>query len=250
MRLAWRLGTADNADRRTSYKRPRDDRTTCTSALCHPTRRCGRAKAWPACFALAGRLADRNTRCTAARRCGESGRHSAFPTLPAPRRLGLCLLRLLGLLPHRQLPYGQPVQGTGRRLQMGSADMEVHHGGHEARMSQQPADRQDVDSRFQKAGRVGMSKDVWRDVFVDLGPLGRPFDPLLDRRGRVRPIGLLARKHMPGGAVRFPIRPQCRQQSGREGNQPLPVPFAAGHAELHPIAVDVGDLQGSRFGQA
>ena len=40
------------------------------------------------------------------------------------------------------------------------------------------------------------------------------------------------------------------QQPRRERHEPLLVPFAVHDLELHPLAVDVGHLQVSRFGDA
>ena len=106
-----------------------------------------------------------------------------------------------------------------------------------------------IDSRFQQSGRVRMPQRVRGDILADARLSGRTLDRFLNRGRLVGNIRALAGEQVVRRAIRFPVRSQLRQQTWRERNLPLSVPLAS-RCQLHPLAVDVGRFQASRFGDS
>lgn len=78
----------------------------------------------------------------------------------AARSLFLRLAVLCRWLVSRQLFYRQPIQWTGGRDQVFPAAMQIDHRRDKTRVTEQFADRQQVHARFEKSGRVGVTKRV------------------------------------------------------------------------------------------
>ncbi len=114
-------------------------------------------------------------------------------------------------------------------------------------MSQQFADRQHVDARFQHAGRKTVSHRVRRGVFLDAGFGDRQLAGFLNGSRGQWCVGSLAREEIIAGPGLLPIFSQFVQQSRRRWNDSLFAPLAAVDSNLIPVAVDVGYLQVRRF---
>ena len=56
-----------------------------------------------------------------------------------------------------QLPHGQPIERAGNGVQILSATMQIDHRRREARVTEQAADGQQIDARFQHPGGPRMS---------------------------------------------------------------------------------------------
>jgi len=77
--------------------------------------------------------------------------------------------------------------------------MQIPHGRAETGMTQQPADRQQIDSRFQQMGGEAVTQSVRRDVVEQSGFHGRCFADFLN--GRL-PNGTMLTTQSRGNVVR------------------------------------------------
>ena len=121
------------------------------------------------------------------------------------RRRGRCWID-----PPRTLPHRQPVQRTGSRLQVGPPHVQIDHGRGETAVSQQPADGQQIDSRFQQSRRITVSQRVRRDGLVDPRQRRRHLAGLLDRGARQGNVERLAGKEERRRSHLFPVRAEFR----------------------------------------
>jgi hypothetical protein len=67
---------------------------------------------------------------------------------------------LPSLGPLRALPYRQPVDRARQAVEVLTPHVQIDRGGHKAGMSQQLADCQQIDARFEHAGRVRVSQRI------------------------------------------------------------------------------------------
>ena len=116
-------------------------------------------------------------------------------------------------------------------------------------MAQQTADGQQIDSGFEKSGRIRMSQRVRRDMFENAGVLCCDLEHLLNGRRLQRCVGGLSGKQIHFRTVRDPVLAKRGQQSRSHRDDSRLLAFAAVDSDLHPLAVDVADLQMRRFVQ-
>ena len=69
------------------------------------------------------------------------------------------------------------------RSQVRPPHVQIDHRGAEAFVTEQPTDRQQVDTRFEQSGRVGMPQRVGRDRFANARFLHGGFARFLNRGG-------------------------------------------------------------------
>ena len=118
--------------------------------------------------------------------------------------------------------------------------MQIDHSCHKGAVTEQLADREDVDSGFQESRRVGMPQRMRGNLgFDDPGFGGRYLASLLNRSTRERDSPGLARKEVAGRAGQFPVRSEFRQQPRRDGHEPVFAPFSGANVDHPPGAVDV-----------
>ena len=87
--------------------------------------------------------------------------------------------------------------------------MEVNHRGHEAAVSQQFADRQQIDSGFEHARRKTVTQSVRRDVGkIDASCQSCHFASFLNGGAGQRYVLRLPEKEIAGGPHLFPEQPQ------------------------------------------
>ena len=130
---------------------------------------------------------------------------------------------------------------------MQNSDVEINHRRTEARMSEQPADHQQIDAGFQKSGRIRMSERVGRHIFQNADFFRGHFEHLLNRRRTQKHVGRLAGKQILRRTKRLPVLAKLGQQSRRQRDKSRLLTLAAGDSQLHPLTVDVGDLQTRGF---
>lgn len=157
---------------------------------------------------------------------------------------------LSGICPLRTLPDGKPVDRAGRAFEVLAAYVQVDHGGDEAGVSEQFADREQIDAGFEHTGGIGMPECMGRGGFEDPGSRGGQLAGFLNGGGRERCVGSLAGKEIVGWSLNFPIASQLVQQSWRRGHATCLAAFAAGHQDLCAVPVDIGDSQMGCFGES
>jgi hypothetical protein len=116
-------------------------------------------------------------------------------------------------------------------------------------MSQELADRQQIDSRFEHAGRVRVPQSMGSDILADCGLGHRQLACLLNRGSRKGRVRRLARKKIVAWPLEFPILAKLLQQPWRDGHDSFFASFSVGDTDLSPLAVDVGDAEMGGFGQ-
>ena len=126
---------------------------------------------------------------------------------------------------------------------MQSPHVQIHHRRAETRMAQQTTDGQQIDSRFEKSCRIRMTKSVGRDMFENARVFGGHFEHLLNRRWLEWRVGRLAGKQIHFRTISEPVLAKCDQQSRSHRDHPRLLAFARVDSYLHPLAVDVADLQ-------
>ena len=144
----------------------------------------------------------------------------------------------------------QPVDRTWGPLQVRPPHVEVDQRGGETLVTQQAADGQQVDARFQESRGVTVSQGVRSHLLVDPCLGSCQFAHFLNRGAGQRRVWRLAREKIIGRPCLLPIIPQLLQQPWRDGHESFFVPFAVGNADLHTLAVDVLWPQMSGFAQS
>ena len=89
-----------------------------------------------------------------------------------------------------------------------------------------------------------------RNGFLQSRAAARLLTRLLQGTRGDRSTGQLAGKEPVARALRFPIRPQEREQGGREHDVAIFAALALVHANHHALTIDVGDFQMGRFRNA
>ena len=171
--LASLPSTVGSADHRTSCRPGTGDRTGRIDTSGLPVPACGIEGFWTAhCEPDAGPA--KNTAAQSHRHtcqeCRRPADHDLPHTLQLIRFRGIRIRWILwtGIRWHQpawKLSYRKPVDGTRSRSQVQSPHVQIDHCRRETRVTQQTADRQQIDSGLQESGRIRMAKSVRTHIF-------------------------------------------------------------------------------------
>ena len=114
-------------------------------------------------------------------------------------------------------------------------------------VSQDLLDGEQIDPRFQQFRGERVPQGVGVEAAFHPGPGSCPPAGRLDGLNPQRSFRFAAGEQPHRVAMRLPEQPQFREQCGGQRHQPLLVPFAAGHQDRHPPAVDVVHSQFHRL---
>ncbi len=135
------------------------------------------------------------------------------------------VLILPRLQPARKLTHRQPV-GRGRHaVQMQLPHVQILHCGRKALVTQQTADRQQIDTRFQQMSGEAVTQRVRSNRPVEARFLSRCLADFLDRADVDRLVNRLAGEQVLRRTFAFPVIAERLQESRRERYQTLFVAF-------------------------
>ena len=145
---------------------------------------------------------------------------------------------------------GQEIKRARRRTDCAGRNFEIAGGGREAAMARAELNGANLCASFQQMCGKRMAQRMGRNGFLQARAAARLLTGLLQGTRGDRSTGQLAGEKPVARMLCFPVRPQERQQRGREHDVAILAAFALVHANHHALTIDVGDFQMGRFGNA